>query len=268
MTLKHEKSKKVVGAGRLFFEQTDGSGVPIEGGEVYLGDSPGFSLTVENESIEDRSSDGPVAEKDVDVAIFVNRNFSLQTKNINVDNLALFVIGSVGTVTQTATPVVDEAIDGVQPGRYYQLGVSASNPTGVRGVTAVTVTDDTAVTTYVLDTDYELDAASGRIRIIPGGGIAADSDILVDYTPVANSRQQVTTDNLGAKYGRLRYIEDATFGQGHSHDVFAPFVQMKPDGELAMKSRDTVQQMGWTVSVLTPVTGGSALYFDGVPQAT
>lgn len=265
--LNHAKSKKTIGAGRLFFEITDALGVPVDGGgEVYLGDSPGFALTVESESLEDWSSDGPIAEKDVDVAIRVNRSFNLTTKNVSFDNLALFVIGTVAQVAQDAGTVEDEQIPSVTPGRYYQLGATAANPTGVRGATSVVVTDsdDANPTTFVLNEDYELDAATGRIRIVEGGAITTGTDLLVSYTRPANTRGQVTTDNLGAKYGRLRYVEDATFGE--PKDVYAPFVQLKPTGELPFKSRDSVQQMGWEVSVQSPPAGGSALYIDGRPQ--
>lgn len=264
--LNHAKSKKTIGAGRLYFEITNAVGVPADGGgEVYLGDSPGFALTVESESLEDWTSDGPIAEKDVDVAIRVNRSFSLTTKHISFENLGLFVIGTAAQVVQSAGPVEDEEIASVTPGRFYQLGATANNPTGVRGVTSVVVTD-AAEEPFELNTDYELDAATGRIRIVEGGGIADKTDLLVSYTRPANTRGQVTTDNLGAKYGRLRYVEDATFGE--PKDVYAPFVQLKPTGELPFKSRDSVQQMGWEVSVQSPPAGGSALYIDGRPQAT
>lgn len=268
MSLNYSKSKKVIGAGRLFFEETNGQGVPLSGGEIYLGDSPGFSLTVESESLEDWSSDGPIAEKDVDVAIRVNRNFNVTTKNVSFDNLANFIIGTVGTVAQASGSVTAEAHNDVQPGRYYQLGVTAGSPTGVRGISAVVVKDDTTPTavTFEVGVDYELDAATGRIRIVPGGDIEAGTNLRIDYTRAANSRDQVRSSSLGAKYGRLRYIEDATFGE--PRDVYAPFVQMKPTGELAFKSRETVQQMGWAVSIQSPPAGGSALYIDGRPEAT
>lgn len=263
--LNHQKSKKTIGAGRLYFEITDALGVPVDGGgEVYLGDSPGFGLTVESESLEDWSSDGPIAEKDVDVAIRVNRSFNLTTKNISFENLGLFVIGTAAQVAQSAGAVEDEEIPSVTPGRFYQLGANPENPTGARGVTSVVVTDADS-DSYELGTDYELDAATGRIRIVEGGEITQGSTLLVSYTRAANTRGQVTTDNLGAKYGRLRYVEDATFGE--PKDLYAPFVQLKPTGELAFKSRDSVQQMGWEVSVQSPPAGGSALYIDGRPQA-
>ncbi|AOH36878.1 hypothetical protein BGP89_11365 [Luteimonas sp. JM171] len=266
--LNHAKSKKTIGAGRLYFEITNALGVPIDGGgEVYLGDSPGFALTVESESLEDWTSDGPIAEKDVDVAIRVNRSFNLTTKNISFENLGLFVIGTAAQVQQAAGSVTDEEIASVTPGRFYQLGATSGNPTGVRGVTSVVVTDDdVSPVTFDLNDDYELDAATGRIRIVEGGAITQGTTLLVSYTTPANTRGQVTTDNLGAKYGRLRYVEDATFGE--PKDVYAPFVQLKPTGELPFKSRDSVQQMGWEVSVQSPPAGGSALYIDGRPQAT
>ncbi len=258
----HRKSNKIVGAGRLYFQLMNAAGAFLSSTEVYLGDSPGFTLTVSNENLEDWSSDGPIATKDVDVATRVDRAFALQTKDISFQNMALFLIGSRSTISQSATPVEAEPHNAVSPGGYIQLGATASNPIGVRNVGSVVVEDDDGTpVTFVLGEDYELDAGTGRIRIIEGGLIAAGTNLRIDYTPVAVEFEQVTSDDLGAKYGRLRYIEDATFGPGR--DLVASFVQLKPTGELAMKSREAVQQVGWECTALTPPAGGPAIVYAG-----
>lgn len=263
----HRKSTKVVGAGRLYFQLMSAAGEFLSSTEVYLGDSPGFTLSVSNENLEDWSSDGPIATKDVDVATRVDRSFTLQTKDISFDNMALFVIGTRATINQTDTPVVAEPHNAVTPGGYIQLGATAANPIGVRNVTGVVVEDDDIVdpVEFTLGEDYELDAETGRIRIVEDGLITAGTNLRIGYTPVAASYDQVTSDDLGAKYGRLRYIEDATFGPGR--DLVASFVQLKPTGELAMKSREAVQQMGWECSALTPPAGGPAIVYAGRAMA-
>ena len=108
--------------------------------------------------------------------------------------------------------------------------------------------------------DYTLDEALGRIYIVPGGGIADGSVLTADYTPTVNSREQVTTDQLGAKFGALRFISDNT--DGAERDYYWPKVSLNPDGELALKSRDTVQEMGFAAAVSTR-SGFSQVYIDG-----
>lgn len=266
MSLNHRKSIKVVGAGRLFFQPMDPAGNITSSTEAYLGDSPGFTLSVENENLEDWSSDGPIATKDVDVAVRVNRTFSLQTKDISFANIARFIIGTASTIEQSVTPVVGEEYNAVAPGGYIQLGATPANPVGVRNVTAVTVTDDDGTpVTFELGEDYELDADTGRILILESGLISNGTNLRIDYTPGAASFEQVSSDDLGAKYGRLRYVEDATFGP--ARDLVAGFVQLKPTGELAMKSREAVQQMGWECTALTPPAGGASIVYAGRPVA-
>jgi hypothetical protein len=262
MALTLKTSRKKVGAGRLFFQETDALGVPIATGEDYLGDSPGFSLTIANQSLEDFSSDGPLSTLDVNVATQITRTFALQTKDISFANMSRFLIGDVSQVAQTATPVVDEPHAAVRQGTVLQLGVSTTRPVGVRGVTSVSVTDDSGTpVTFALTADYEVDAETGRIYIVPGGSITDGTNLLISYTPPATGYTQISATNSAPKFGRLRYVEDATFGP--ADDVFAPFVQLKPEGDLAFKSRDAVQQMGWSVSVLNPPDGSAALYISG-----
>lgn len=248
----------VLGSGKIYFEQEDTNGA-LGGGERYLAETPGFSLSVSPDVLEDWSSDGKIAEKLLDITTRVNRGGTLTLKDALIDNIALFVAGGVATVTQTATPVTDEAFTAVVADRWYQLGRSLSNPTGVRNVSSVTITGAGGTPTYVLDTDYELDAALARFRPIAGGGLAGN-DALVDYTPAANSRSRITSDQLGPKVGALRFVADNTAGA--NKDVWIPRVQLAPDGDLAFKSRDTVMQMQFQMRI-SGRTGYAQVYVDG-----
>ncbi len=248
----------VLGAGRVYFELENSSGA-LAGGERYLAETPGFSVTVTPEVLEDWSSDGRVAEKLLDITTQVNRGGTLTLKDVIADNVALFVAGAKATVSQASTPVVDEARTGYVD-RWTQLGASLSNPTGVRNVTGVAITGTGGTPTYVAGTDYELDAAMGRFRVIPGGGITDATPLLVDYTPAAETRDRVTTDQLGPKTGALRFISDNTAGT--NRDLYIPRVQLAPDGELAWKSRDTVMQMQFQLRISTR-SGYAQIYVDG-----
>lgn len=250
----------VLGAGHVYFDELVGG---VLSGERYLAETPGFALTVASESLEDFSSDGPIAEKHLDVATRVTRDAAMQLKDMSAENFAMFLIGDLATKVTAAGSVTGGAINagnGVKQGRWYQLGVSADLPTGVRKVSAVAI-KDAIPTAYTVDVDYEIDLDLARIYIVPGGGIANNTVLLADYTRSETSWEQISSNDLGAKRGALRYVAANT--SGTNRDLYLPAVVMKPDGELAFKSRDTVQQMGFNVAVSSPGDGRAAVYLNG-----
>lgn len=242
-----------LGKGEVYFD-ADGTG------ERYLGNTTVFNVTVESESLDHFDSDQGIRVKDDSTVLEVNRSATITTDNVSVENVALFLMGDISTITQTAVAVTAEEINGVLEGRFYQLGKTTINPQGLRGVTAVTVTIAPA-TPAVLDTDYTLDADMGRIYIVEGGGITDADDLLVDYTPVANSRQRVATNNDASLTGALRFI--AKNPKGTSRDWYMPQVTLRPEGDFALKGDDWIA-MNFAVEIGAP-TGQSAIYVDGRP---
>lgn len=253
-----ETQNFVLGAGKLYFDPFDANGNLT--GERYLGDTPGFEVTIETDNLEKWGSDTAVAEKLRDITTQVTRNSSIQCDNINDDNLALFVIGAMQTLSSSAGSVTDEELGSVIGDRYYQLGVSDSTPTGVRDVTNVVVHDgSTGGTSYALNTDYTVDLTLGRLYVVEGGDLEGN-EAFVDYDTTAGSRTQVLSSDTAPKSGALRFIADNT--EGENRDLFAPEVKLRPNGAMAYKSRDTWQQMQFTAELLSPGTK-SALYIDG-----
>lgn len=252
----------VLGAGHIYFDEA------VDGqltGERYLAETPGFSLTVSSESLEDFSSDGPTAEKHLDVATRVSRDAALTLKDMSSENFAMFIMGDVSKKTTTSGAVTAAAVNdgnGVLKGRWYQLGVSPTMPTGVRKISLVAIkSNGGSPTTYVKDTDYELDVDLGRIYIIPGGSIADGTVITSDFTRSAAEWEQVTSNDLGPKSGALRFVASNT--SGANKDLYLPSIVLKPDGEFAFKSRDTVQQMGFAVAINSPGDGRASVYLNG-----
>jgi hypothetical protein len=241
-----------LGKGEVYFDNGTG--------ERYLGNTTVFNVTVESETLDHFDSDEGIRVKDDSTILEVNRTGTITTDNISIENVALFLMGDMSTVTQAATPVVDEEIDGVLEGRFYQLGKTTNNPQGVRGVTAVTV-EIAPSTLAVLNTDYTLDAAMGRIYIVEGGAIDDGDDLLVSYTPVANSRQRVATNNNASLSGALRFI--AKNPKGTSRDWYMPQVTLRPEGDFALKGDDWIA-MNFAVEIGAP-SGQSAIYVDGRP---
>lgn len=250
----------ILGSGRVYFNPEDAN--EDSTGEIYLGDTPGFTVPVTSESIDTWSSDGAIAEREDLAVTRVVRSCGITVKNVSLYNLSLFIIGTQSTLTEAGGAVTDEAISNVQQGRYYQLGVSTANPTGVRTISSVTVTGSGGTPTYVENDDYTVDLALGRLYIVEGGGIADDADILVDYTKTAESREQVSASDLGAKYGALRYIADNT--SGPNRDLYVPRLLLRPDGELAFKSRDAYMLMQFQAEFLKRGSYAQC-YVDGRP---
>ena len=251
---------KVLGAGKLYFD--DGSGYR------YLMETPGFNVTTASTKVTDESSDGPIAETDVEIFTKITRTAKITCKDISSANLGIFVVGAAGSVAQAAGAVVAEAHDAVQQGRYYQLGASAddTNPTGVRGISAVAVKNDASPPhAYVLDADYQLDTDLGLVYVIPGGGITDDTNLRVNYTTAMNSREQVVANNLEPVEGRLKFIADNT--NGENRDLFAPKVRLMPNGDWALKDRANIQMLSFDAEFKTPTDGSGqvALYIDGRP---
>jgi len=250
---------KVLGAGKLYWEQEDANG-DLAGSEVLLAETPSLTQNVATERVTDDNSDGAIAEQDLDVATKVVRSLAFSSKDISTKILALFMLGGESVISQSNTPVVGELVGKAVDNGYMQLGKSLSY-TGVRAVSSVVI--KVGAVTKVLDTDYALNAALGRIFIIEEGSILEGDEVLADFTPEANTRKQITTDQLGSKAGALRFIADNTVGE--NKDAYIPKVTLSPNGDLNWKSRDTVQNLAFDGSIGTRVVNGvelSQIYID------
>lgn len=249
-----------LGKGKLYFDPY-ATGTTNTTGERYLGNCPSIEVSVESETLEHFSSEAGIQEKDEEVLLKVVRNCSITCDNMIDDNVEMFVIGAISTVSQTNTPVVDEAMT-VKQDRYYNLGTTTGNPSGVKGVSAVSVTGSGGTPTYTLTTDYTVDAAMGRIYIVSGGGIADDTAIEVDYTPNTNSRTRIATASLSSVEGALRFVADNP--KGTNRDIFAPKVQLKPTGSFQLIGEEWMS-LGFGIEFLKKDTNTEALYIDGRP---
>lgn len=251
----------VLPAGYCFFdeEQADGSFL----GELYFAETPGFSLNIATESTNVKTDDGPIAEDLIDKVTSVTRSFDLKVKGISGDVWAAFIMATLGSKSTTAGAVTgDEINEGVAllGGRWYQLGVSASYPSGLRGLESVAI--KTGATAHVLDTDYKLDAETGRIYVIPDGG--CDGAICTaDFSKTAVSWEHIASHDLGPKKGRFRYL--AANADGLNRDLFCKSVVLAPNGALELKGRTNPQIAGFTVKVQKPADGTAPVILNGRP---
>lgn len=249
-----------LGKGKAFIDLLDASGNSIEG-ERYLGNTPGFSVTVDSQTLEHYSSEAGISEKDAEVLQQVSRTINITFDSMSRENLALFVSGSLADITQGTGSVTSEAHNGVKQGYFYQLGQDSSNPSGVRSVSSVVVNGSGGTPTYVEGTDYNVDLTLARIEIIAGGGISDGDDLEIDYDLDAVGWEQVAATSAAAVSAAIRFIADNPTGE--NDDMYIPLCNVRPTGELPMIGTDW-QQAQLECEALKP-SSGAAIYIDGRP---
>ena len=260
-----------LGRGRLFFDRftpaqvAAGIAAATRGeGETYFGNTPELSMTSAEETLDHFDSDQGVRTKDDSVSLQLDRTGSFTTDNISVENLALYFLSDgASTFTQTAATAAEYLVPGAKQGRFYQIGATEANPSGLRSISNVSVRKGAGFTTVVTQAgNYEVDEVLGRIYIIPGSAdIPANTDIEVTYDVAATTRDRVISKSQSI-YGALRFVSDNP--KGKNRDFYFPYVKLAPDGDDALKGDDW-QAMSFTFEALKKGTSVESLYVDGRP---
>lgn len=261
MAIIHETNEYQIPRGRVLFDPFDPN-TGLTTGEDPFGNCPGFTVSIETEKSDHYSSETGLRQKDASTTVEVNRTATITCDNVSVYNLARFLSGSVETVSQTSGTVSDESIT-VLKGRQYQIGRTENNPAGARNITSVVVTDSTAATTYVANTDYALDLDLGRLQILEGGAIDDGDVIKVDYTRPTATWKRVKTGAVAEMAGAVRVVADNASGE--KRDFYMPKVNLTPSGELPLIAEGTdYVSMTFEVEILKPANA-EAIYVDGRP---
>ncbi len=258
--------KYVLGRGQVLFDRFP-NGVSVgpltQGdGERYIGNTPEFSTSSESESLDHYDSDAGVNVKDASVQLSLDRTGSMTCDNIDEENIALNFLGTASVVAQASATGLINVIPGVLKGRFYQLGVSESNPSGVRNVKNVVVKTGGAPTwgtTVTQVGNYQVDEARGRIYIEDDALVLDDDDIQVTFDLDASTRSRVVSGS-DAIYGSLRFVANNAYGE--NKDYFFPYVKLSPDGDYNLKG-DEWQTIGFTFEILKKASNIEALYIDG-----
>jgi hypothetical protein len=129
-----------LGRGKLYFDKFASSSSVVLTGERYFGNTPSFGISVASTALDHFDADNGIKVKDDSVTLELNRTGTFVTDNIEPNNVSLFLLGVAGTQVQAAASGQTYAIPGALQDRYYQVGASSSNPSGVRDITTVVVT--------------------------------------------------------------------------------------------------------------------------------
>ena len=257
-----ETQNYTLGRGKVFFSRFK-TGTRVPAGFQYIGNTPEFALTIENETLDHFSSDGGIREKDDSVPLEVTRTGTMVTDSIRPRNVALFFFGDSQIVTQAAVPAADETFTDVIAGSTVKLGVSPSNPTGYFGVNPTGLTVEKGVATLVLGTDYTVDGPMGTVTFIlpeDGGAIVDGDDITINAAVLGSTRPRVISGSEPVE-GAMMYIADNP--KGEDFHYYLPYVKITPNGDYNLKG-DEWQQIPFNIEALKPDTG-EAIYMDGNP---
>lgn len=253
-----------LGAGKLYFDRMDDDGNLT--GEYYIGNTTSLTGSTDETREEHYSSDEKERAKDASVVTQSDQSVGFTTDDIQPENLAMLWKGTAETLAVSADTAVEETI-AVMRGRWYQLGVGPTSPTGARLVTVDSVTDDAgspvAIPGGAGGANYDLDLELGRVFIKEDAPDIADGDsIIVTYDVAAHSRTVIISKGETIR-GALRYIADNTAGE--NRDDYWPLIDLSPDGDYEFKA-DSWSEMSFTGEVLKK-EGYEKHYVDGRPVA-
>lgn len=256
----------VLGKGKVFFDRYANAvtmSATTQGeGERYFGNSPEFSTSASSESLDHFSSEGGLKTKDDSAQLSLDRTGKVVVDNINEENVALYFLGAASVIAQTAQVGLTTLVVGAKRGRFYQIGVSESNPAGLRNVSNVVVKKGVAWgTTVSAAGNYQVDTELGRIYIEAAAPDINAADIQITFDTAASSRSQVVSSS-NPIYGALRFVADNP--KGINRDYYFPYVKLAPDGDYALKGEEW-QQIGFTFEILKKADNIEGAYIDGRP---
>lgn len=218
-----QSALQYTGKGALWFDRFTSAGAST--GFRFMGNVSELSEAISVEKSTLKSSVTAGAPTLAESITGQTHTLNIKTTEFDAENIAAFVLGNKGTITQTGTAVTGEAISDVYQGRAYRLAHMkiAASPAPVVKVGGSTKT---------ATTDYVIDYTIGAIYIVEGGGIADLADITVDYTYETISWTKVSAAQTGQIIGAMYFKGDPAYGPKMLVDFHR--VSLTPNGSFSM----------------------------------
>lgn len=260
-----------LGRGRLFIAELDTDGAYVGDGYRDLGNCPSVTATLDIEELEHRSSREGTSNIDKTVTISRDLTVGIETDELSMENMALFLAGTVQAYTNAAVAgfAQYEMIPSVTLGRSYEI----VNSTGQRayGVAATDLALEVDAVPLVAGTDYVLDSVNGLIFFPTTAVNVADTDA-VDVTLTANGSAASVTEMQGMTQSDKEYavkfisVNPATNDEETEYTFWR--VRLRADGEMGLVSDEwaTMSYSGKATSNTTLESSGATCtirYLDG-----
>jgi len=209
----------------------------------FLGNVPKFEFSTEDDVLEKNSS----CEATAPLALSIVRKrvvkLAISLDEYRIDNIALNLMGTVGTYSQTTGAITGES-----------LTTSVANGdvvrTANRRITALVVKKAPS-TVLTLGTDYTIvDAESGLIKLITGGALAAGDAVIADYTKGTITAESKVAGGVSTVIDcSLFFVPDPANGPKEEIEVW--HAQINNDGALPLITEDDTGQFALTAKVIS-----------------
>lgn len=232
-----------------------------------LGNCPEFTLSRAAEFLDHFSSRGGVRTRDAQIPLSGDLTGTVTMDDINPENMALWFMSNVSTVTIASATGQTETLSDIVPGGIYQLGRSPLAPLGLRGLEDVTVasTGGGGGTTFTEDEDYQIDPDSGLLTILEGGAITAGSNLSVTYDVEASTYKQIESSEISVE-GEVKFVSQNPYGP--NRQIVIPRLRIAPQGDLPLigdAETPAWQQMTLTMTALKKGNMPLVISADGLP---
>ncbi len=218
-----------LGGGRLLFNKTGSDGNKV--GLRDLGNCPAFTVSVEVEKLDHYSSASGTKKKDKSIVRQLTPKATITLDEINAENIALTFMAGMEKVVQVAASDKTKTVT-VKQGFLYELDEVFVDDTPAN----FTVTSDSAATTHVYGDDYLIEGKSGKIKIVPGGDIADDTEIVVTFNVLAQTFTKLNAFTEKTVEGEIQFISDVASGNDQQLKIWK--VSVTPSGEMGFISED------------------------------
>jgi hypothetical protein len=189
-------SRGFLGAGDLYIARYN----PALGNfEAYRGPYEATKLEIKpNVELRELSSRGRVTYGQVieSVPLAQPADFTVDLPEVNRESLTIALLGTASTINVGAGTVTDEVVLAKLDG-WVQLSRQNLNTAGF------VLTNSGNTTTYVLNTDYEVNYRLGMLRVKSGRGITEDQSLRVDFANSAITGTRIrgaTNTQIRAKF--------------------------------------------------------------------
>lgn len=165
-------------------------------GFIPIGNVPELTMDIEVTKFEHKESESGNRIVDLTLTKEKKGKFKFKLENLSLENLAMGLYGTSAAVTGAS--VVDEVVTIAAAGGGKRFALA--NP----DVSAVVVKSNSGTPTYVVTTDYTVDAKNGVITPVVGGAIA---------TAVASSALPFKVSYTYAAYNNMEAFTSAVSPQ-------------------------------------------------------
>lgn len=253
----------VLSKGELYFDRFTPGTLKGEG-ELYLGNTPGFTLSRDVEEVKRFTSYGG---QQIQIGSLITREAhtaDITTDNVSMENLALWFGGESDDTGQDARSDVTEALV-VRRGRWFQLGLSFDQM-GVRHIEPdITFKLGNAIIDRA--TNFILDRVEGRFFVLDDApDVPNGTTLTVNFE--CRQSSSVTLQNKPVEVvGSLRFISKNPVGTQKTY--FFPYVRIAPAGDIDFKADDW-QSFSFDLEVrrLNPLTQFVYIRENAGPQMT